>query len=193
MRWKSTRESYGTVSIALHWLMAAMITGLFFLGIYMTGLDYVHPWYKEAPHLHKSFGLMVFVLLVFRTLWALFNKKPAPVPMPAWESRSAAVVHWIFYPLLFGVTISGYLIAAADGRPIELFNWFDVPALVAGIDRQEDIAGSFHYYIAVFTICLAALHAMAALKHHFIDRDGTLLRMLGMLGMFGVYRKDIDQ
>ncbi len=176
----NTEEQYGLVAIVLHWVMAVMIIGLFSLGIYMTGLEYVDSWYTEAPHLHESFGLVVFMLLLFRTIWALVNIKPRPVPMSNWERKTATIVHRLFYFLLFGVTISGYLIPTADGRSIELFNWFEVPALISNIDRQEDIAGAVHYYLALLTIGLTGLHALAALKHHFVDKDGALLRMFGV-------------
>jgi cytochrome b561 len=76
------------------------------------------------------------------------------------------------------IPLSGYLISTADGRAIQVFDWFEVPALVTGIANQEDIAGAVHYWVAVALIALASLHGLAALKHHFLDRDGTLLRML---------------
>jgi cytochrome b561 len=174
----NNQKYYGLVSIALHWVMAVIIIGLFSLGLYMTGLDYMHPWYTDAPHVHKSIGLIFFLLLLFRTVWALANTKPDPVTMPDWERIIAAIVHKLFYFLLFGITISGYLIPTADGRGIEVFNWFEVPSLISHIENQEDIAGMVHYYLAVVTMSLTGLHTLAALKHHFVNKDATLLRML---------------
>jgi len=75
--------------------------------------------------------------------------------------------------------MSGYMISTADGRPISVFNWFDIPALPALIEQQEDIAGEIHFISATTLITLSLLHAAAALKHHFIDKDNTLRRMLG--------------
>ena len=72
------------------------------------------------------------------------------------------------------------MISTADGRGIEVFNWFEVPALPALIEQQEDVAGLVHYWLATSLIVLAGVHALAALKHHFINKDKTLLRMLGM-------------
>ncbi|MEK7772829.1 MAG: cytochrome b/b6 domain-containing protein, partial [Deltaproteobacteria bacterium] len=114
-RWTSTEERYGLVPIVLHWTMAVMIIVLFFLGEYMTGLEYTHPRYHLAPSLHKSLGLIVFALLVIRAAWTLINKKPAPVPMPDWERKTASVVQKLFYILLFGIAASVYLIPTADG------------------------------------------------------------------------------
>jgi len=177
---KNSAERYGLVAIMLHWVMAVMIIGLFLLGLYMTSLEYVHPLYVSAPHLHESFGLILFLLLILRSLWALINIKPSPVPMPAWEKKTALIVHRLFYFLLFGITISGYLIPTADGRSIELFDWFEVPALISGIEGQEEIAGAIHHYLALLTIALTGLHTLASLKHHFFDKDTAMLRMLGI-------------
>ncbi len=180
MRWVSTKESYGLVSIALHWSMAVLVIGMFALGEYMTGLDYMDPWYTLAPHLHKSFGLVVFALLVFRFAWALGTPKPELVEMPRWEKSVAVFVHWLFYPLLFAVLAAGYMIPTAKGRGVMFFNLFEVPALVSGLSHQEDVAGVIHRWLVFFTIALVILHTLASLKHHFINRDSTLLRMLGI-------------
>lgn len=157
-----------------------MIVALFALGVYMRGLTYYHPYYNLGPHLHKSFGLICFALLLFRVIWSILNQKPEHVNMPAWEWLSALIVHKLFYILLFAILISGYLIPTANGRAIELFNWFKVPAIISNIEGQEDIAGKIHYLAAIMAMGLAILHTLAAFKHHFIDRDDTLRRMLGL-------------
>ena len=80
--------------------------------------------------------------------------------------------------LLFAIMISGYLISTADGRGIDVFGLFQVPATLKGIPGQADIAGEVHFILAVSTITLAVIHALAAFKHHFVNRDRTLVRML---------------
>jgi cytochrome b561 len=75
--------------------------------------------------------------------------------------------------------LSGYLISTADGRPVDVFGIFTLPATLSGLPNQADTAGDLHLAMAIAVIVLAALHALAALKHHFIDRDRTLRRMLG--------------
>ena len=82
------------------------------------------------------------------------------------------------YLLLFGLFISGYLISTADGRAIDIFNWVSVPAFGELIENQEDVAGDIHFYLAWTVIIVAALHALAALKHHFINKDDTMKQML---------------
>jgi cytochrome b561 len=118
--------------------------------------------------------------MAVRLLWRLLDPPPAPLPShAAWERRAAGIAHRLLYLLLFAVMFSGYLISTADGRPLEVFGLFSIPAAVSGIENQEDIAGWVHLLLASSLVGLALLHALAALKHNFLDRDRTLLRMLG--------------
>jgi cytochrome b561 len=177
--WRNSRQQYGIISIALHWLVALLVFGLFGLGLWMVELDYYHRWYQRAPDLHKSIGISLFGLMLLRQLWRYTNPRPAPLPSHAnWEKRLAGAVHGFLYLLLFVLMLSGYLISTADGRAIEVFGLFRVPATLTGIPNQEDLAGVVHQILGYVLIGLVALHALAALKHHFLDRDGTLRRML---------------
>ena len=145
----------------------------------MTGLDYTDKWYIVAPFLHKSFGLTLFFIMLFRLFWRIKEHAPEPLSSHTDFERSAAkIAHLALYVLLFGTMASGYLISTADGRPISVFGLFEIPAIITGLPRQEDIAGLVHFYLAIAVMALAMLHALAALKHHFIDRDRTLRRML---------------
>jgi cytochrome b561 len=161
--------------------MAAAVVTLFTLGLYMTSLDYYDPWYRRAPHLHRSFGVLVMAVLALRLVWRWTNPLPAP---PAGSSalarRLAPLVHRLLYLLLCCIGISGYLISTADGRSVEVFDWFAVPAVIPAIDNMEDYAGLVHLGLAITMISAASLHALAALKHHFLDKDQTLRRMLGI-------------
>lgn len=87
--------------------------------------------------------------------------------------------HGFLYLALFAVMIAGYLISTADGVGIPVFGLFEVPALVSGLPDQADTAGVIHLWLAWALVIFSGLHALAALKHHFIDRDATLTRMLG--------------
>ena len=181
MQWKNTRTGYGLVAISLHWVVALTVIGLAILGLWMVDLSYYSPWYRSAPFWHKSIGLALFAVMLFRLLWRWANPSPAHLPNhQRWELNLAGIVHVLLYLLLFVIVISGYLISTATGQGISVFGWFDVPALVSGLPSQADRAGAVHYWVAIGVLGLAALHALGALKHHFIDRDDTLRRMLGM-------------
>ena len=75
--------------------------------------------------------------------------------------------------------LTGYLISTADGRDVEVFNLFSIPATIYGIEKQEDIAGEIHLVLAVILVSISFVHALAAIKHHFFDKDRTLKRMIG--------------
>lgn len=172
---------FGSISIFLHWLTALAIPTLFALGWWMTGLDYYHPWYLRAPEWHVGSGLLLFGLLILRVLWRAAQIAPQPLPTKhTWEARAAIWNHYLMLTLSLLASFSGYLIVTATGQAASIFDAFTVPALPAFMDRQEDLAGSLHWYSAVLLMALVALHAAAALKHHFLDRDATLTRMLGI-------------
>ena len=162
---------------ALHWLMAVAIFALYGLGLWIDELTYGHPLYQTLPEWHEGIGLILVVLLAGRFIWRLVNMEPDDTDMKPLERRAARVVHWGFYPLILAVLVSGYLISTADGRAISLFGWFDVPATLTG-RGQEDLAGDIHEILADVIIALAAVHAVAALKHHIIDGGRSLRRML---------------
>jgi cytochrome b561 len=176
--WRNSTESYGLISIVLHWLVAATAIGLFALGVWMVELTYYDPWYLRAPHIHKSIGVLLFGVMLARLAWRHSNPTPRLTGSPL-QNRLAAAVHSLLYALLLALMVSGYLISTADGRAIEVFDLLRVPATLSGLKNQEDIAGRAHQLLGYALMGVTALHAGAALKHHFIDRDGTLKRMLG--------------
>ncbi|SCZ57412.1 cytochrome b [Thiohalomonas denitrificans] len=180
MQWRNDTTRYGLAAVLMHWLVALTVFGLFGLGLWMTGLTYYDQWYQLGPWWHKSIGVSLFLLVLVRLGWRALNPQPVPLPSHArWEHRLAKTMHGLLYLLLFAIMISGYLISTADGRSLEVFGWFAIPATLHGIEHQEDIAGTIHLTLAITLVALASLHALAALKHHFLDRDRTLMRMLG--------------
>jgi len=146
----------------------------------MVELTYYHPYYKAAPELHKSIGLVFFAVMVFRVFWRtqqislehLFSHSKL-------EQKLGKIVHRVLYVLIFAIMFSGYLISTADDRGIEVFKLVTIPAIGAIIENQEDIAGLVHQWLAYLLISLSVLHALAALKHHIIDKDNTLNRIIG--------------
>lgn len=175
---KDRADTFGLGSILLHWVVALTIIGMYPLGLYIDTLSYYDPEYQTIPAWHKSIGVLLLALLAVRIFWRAINRTPDPVPQPRTLRWITKAVHRLLYLLPLITLVSGYMISTADGRPISVFNWFDVPALPAVMENQEDLAGEVHYWVATLMIGLAGLHALAALKHHFLDRDDTLIRML---------------
>ncbi|MGR5063030.1 cytochrome b [Photobacterium sp. DNB22_13_2] len=173
------RKAYDGLSILIHWLTAITVIGLFAAGLWMVDLNYYSQWYKPVPHWHKSVGICLAALTLFRLVWKHIKMQPS-IEGEAWEIAAAKMAHALIYILLIGIFTSGYLISTADGRAIEVFDWFAVPALGELFPNQADIAGEVHYYLAFTLIGLTSLHALAALKHHFINKDNTLKKMLGV-------------
>lgn len=180
MNIKNSGSEWGILSIAMHWVVAVVVFGLFGVGLYMVELDYYDSMYKTAPFVHKSIGVLLFLVMILRVVWRFVS--PPPVALSShqkWEVKLAHIVHIGLYCLLFVIMASGYLISTADGRPVSVFGWFEVPSVISGIDNQEDIAGEVHEILAYVLIGLVGVHAIGALKHHFIDKDLTVLRMFG--------------
>lgn len=176
---KNTESSYGTLSKALHWLVALVVFTMFVVGLWMVELDYYSDWYRTAPHYHKSVGILLSLVVIFRLVWRVTNKRPKPLATHSrLEIIAAHIAHLLLYVALFSIFISGYLISTADGRGIDVFNWFTIPSAGEFIEQQEDVAGTLHKWLAYGLIGLVSIHALAAVKHHFIDRDNTLKRML---------------
>lgn len=175
----NTQHRYGLISIVLHWLSAIAVFGLFALGYWMVDLTYYSEWYRTAPHIHKSIGLILLGLTIFRLVWKLLTVKPKMLEHHQdWEKHIAKMTHNLLYLLLITIMCSGYLISTADGRGIEVFDWFTVPSAGELFNNQAELAGLFHEFAAYGLMGIVALHALGALKHHFIDKDTTLKRML---------------
>jgi len=170
-------KKYNTPARLFHWASAIIVIGLFAAGYWMVDLSYYSEWYQTAPHWHKSVGLCFVVLTLARFIWKLISNAPA-IEGSELEKKAAKGAHHLVYLLLLTMFLSGYLISTADGRGIEVFNWFTVPGLGSFIENQEDLAGQIHEYAAYILIGLSSLHAIAALKHHFINKDNTLKKML---------------
>jgi cytochrome b561 len=179
MQLKNSEQGFGAVAIAVHWIAALTIIGLFATGLYMRSLSYYDSLYQVLPPIHKGIGILLFMLIVFRLIWRVVNVQPKPLENHSKaEKVGAKLAHLGLYLLMLVVMISGYLISTAKGHPVDVFGLFEVPALISEGESQGDLAGMIHEYVAYVLIGLAVLHALGALKHHFIDKDRTLLRMI---------------
>ena len=179
MQLTNTNKNFGLVSILLHWIMAMIIVGLFILGKIMHELDYYDTYYHILPWWHKSFGLAIAFFLVIRLFWKWVNPAVSAItPNKPIELKVAKLVHALLYLLILICCISGVMISTAEGAGIEFFGWFEIPAIVSNGASQADLAGEIHEISTLALLVLAGLHMLAALKHHFINKNNTLKRML---------------
>ncbi|PHS26347.1 MAG: cytochrome b [Methylophaga sp.] len=178
---KNDQNNFGLITILLHWLVALVTFGLFGLGLWMMSLGYYDDWYQQAPDLHEGVGVIFFIFLLIRIVWRWINPPPKSLPtLKKWEKVSSYLAHGMLNFLLLVIAISGYLIITAKGESVQVFDLFNVPASLTGFANQEDIAGEIHLLAAWAVIGLAAIHTLAALKHHFFDKDATLRRIFGL-------------
>ena len=177
--WRSGRDHYGLVAIGFHWTIAVLFVGLVGLGAWMVGLTYYDPWYNDSLALHKAIGIVVMALALAKFGWKLVDRKPGFGPeVRAYERAGATATHWILGALLIVLPVTGYLISTSEGAGIDVFGLFEVPAFLDVSTGTRDLAIDIHYYLAYGGIALVGIHAGAALKHTFIDKGSTLIRML---------------
>jgi cytochrome b561 len=178
LQWRNSADRYGLVQIVFHWVTVVAVAVLIPLGLWMTSLDYYDPWYRRAPDIHRALGVLLGLLLLARLLARWLQPRPRPLSDQALEHRLAQAAHGLLYLLPLLIVLSGYLLSTADGRAVDVFGWFSVPATVQGIDGQADLAGDIHFVLAMVLLAVVALHAAAAFRHHWLLRDDTLRRML---------------
>jgi cytochrome b561 len=169
---------YTRTAIALHWIVAALIITALAMGWTMIGMS-ISPLKLRVYSWHKWIGVTVLILFFARGLWRLTHKPPALLPMPAWQRFGAHALHAALYFFMLVQPLTGWLYSNAVGYPVVFLGLIPLPNLVA---RNKELAKVFDNIHGVSAFVIAALvvcHILAALKHHFIDRDTTLLRMLG--------------
>ena len=179
MPYLNTPDQYGLVAKLLHWLIAALIIALLGIGWWMVDLSYYDPWYHDALSWHKSLGIILGLVVIFKLLWSLYDKPPAPqVSLNSFERGASGIAHSILRWGMLVIPITGFLVSASEGAAVDVFDWFSTPAFIQVNDGVRDIAINIHYYFAYGLLGLVVLHAAAAIKHQFIDKKGTLKRML---------------
>jgi cytochrome b561 len=179
MALKNTTETYGAVARWMHWATAFIVIGLLCVGLYMSGLD-PSPAKLALYGLHKSFGTLVLAIVALRILWKGINPHPHPLPNHArWEVLLARFIHACLYLALVGMPLSGWIMTGAADFPHTFFNLFTVPDIVPGKNEALfKLMREAHELCANALIGAVALHFAGALKHHIVDRDDTLRRML---------------
>jgi len=172
-------ERYTKTAILLHWLTALLIIAAFTLGLVMTDIPGITPTKLKYYSWHKWLGVTVLALAVIRVLWRKANRPPAQLAsMTALQVKMADGMHYLLYFLIFAVPLSGYLYTTAAGVPVVYLGLFPIPSLFEADTTLKEILKPVHYWLNMLLAAAVAGHVLAALKHHFIDRDGVLKRML---------------
>lgn len=181
MQLGNSTQTYGLVSILLHWVMAVALVGMYFSGDYMVELEYYDRLYHTLPTLHKATGVVLGGLLLVRLAWLFSQPRPLPASGNAPELTHLAgkLGHLAIYGLLLLLLASGYLISTAKGHGIQVFGLFELPALLPESKERGELAGDIHEIAGTLFILLVGVHALAAFIHHFYWKDHTLTRMLG--------------
>lgn len=179
---RNPADRWGGVSILLHWASALLIVAIAIIGFYMTSM----PRSLAAVQvyaLHKSLGLTLLALVALRLCWRLAAGAPAPVPgTPRWQALAASSAHWMLYLLMLLVPLTGWAYNSASNFALQWFGQFNLPRLVAPDPETRDLWRAAHHWAFYALAAVVLLHAAAALKHHYFDRDPTLRRMLPRFG-----------
>jgi cytochrome b561 len=172
---------YSMQAIVLHWLVALLIFVGFPLGIYMVDLP-LSPDKLKLYSYHKWIGVTVFVLVAVRLGWRLTHTPP-PLPdgMAVWERRASAIVHGLLYLLMIAIPLSGWLMSSAKGFQTVWFGVLPLPDLVGKDKELGKLLEEVHELLNFALLGLVIAHVAGALKHHFIERDDILARMLTFL------------
>ncbi|MDR1967909.1 MAG: cytochrome b [Burkholderiaceae bacterium] len=178
MNWRNTSKRYGCLSVGLHWLTLLLMAAVYAF----VELHELFP--KDTPerafmmYAHFSLGLLVMVLTLARLglRWSAPTPRIEP-PIPHWQAVFSQLVHGLLYLLLLGLPLVGWMMVSASGRPV-LFFGIELPALLDSNRALSKLLKEVHETIGTLGYALIALHAAAALVHHYVMHDNTLTRML---------------
>lgn len=169
---------YTATAKLLHWLMAILIPAAMALGMYVEGLPF-SPEKLKLISWHKWAGVTLFMLALLRLGWRLFHPPP---PLPASMSPmlrfAAHAGHLLLYVLMLAIPLTGWLMSSAKGVPTVWFGILPIPDLLAKDEALGKLLQVTHKYLNWLLAATLAGHVAAALKHHFVDRDDILRRML---------------
>lgn len=175
--------SYTLTAVVLHWATAVIVISGAVLGIYMHELPF-SPMKLRLYSYHKWMGVTVFLLAAARLAWRARHRPPAmPDNMPAWERKAALSAHAMLYVFMLLVPAVGWLMSSAHGFQTVYLGVLPIPDLIGKDKELAEALEEAHEFLSLAFVALVVLHAAAALKHHFIDRDDVLRRMLGSRGL----------
>lgn len=175
-------QRYTRTAISLHWLIALLIVAAFTLGLIMSDMPGLSMTKLKYFSWHKWLGITIFILALLRVVWRLIHPAPAiAAGIPDWQRLAAIWMHRLLYLLIVVIPLTGYFYSLAAGVPVVYLGIIPLPVLIEKNAFLKDVLDNVHSILNFTMAGLVALHVLGALKHQFIDRDGTLARMLPFL------------
>ena len=174
----SVAHRYTNTAVFLHWVIFAMIACGFALAVYMTDLPF-SPLKLKYYSWHKWIGVSIFLLVLVRIAWRCTHAAPPlPPAMSEWQRRAASASHVLLYLLIVVIPLSGWLYSSSAGVPTVYLGLVQLPDLLARDKSLAELLKTVHGALNYSMLALVAIHAAAAVRHHFVDRDDVLSRML---------------
>jgi len=182
MQLRNNSSRYGALALAAHWMTALLVLASWLLGTYGDLLPRGTPG-EVGLLVHMCLGLTVLLILLPRLAWRLIDQQPNPerTHLGVWGERASTIVHYALYALLLAVPILGILTQFMRGHPLPIFGLFKIASPLSADRSLARSLKDVHGWLADGVLILAALHAAAAILHHWVLRDNTLRRMLPIL------------
>lgn len=179
MRLRNSPDGYGVIPQLLHWLTVGLVVLAWALGAFDDALP-KGTARAAGLFVHISAGLAILAVLAARLLWRLADPPPPlePTVLGAWLDRAGRLAHYALYALLIAAPVAGIVLQFARGDALPLFGLFEVPSPWPANRTFARNVKEFHEVLANGLVILAGLHTTAALVHHWVFRDRTLVRML---------------
>ena len=173
----NTRDSYGLIARILHWLIFLLVAGMLMGGFSLSYLP-SNGIKSFVISIHKSTGFIIFVLMIARLLWRFYSPPPRDLGESLILNYAAHVLHIVLYILLFLQPLVGILMSQSYGYPVSVFGIFELPQIIWKSQVLANFFSKVHTVIGVLLTVSIIIHAAAALKHHYLDRNRILIRML---------------
>lgn len=172
----NTHNQWGLVSRILHWSSSLLIIGMLAVGFYMA--DYADPPFKyELYGYHKSLGVLLLFLIIFRFIWRLSQPVPGLQPLAKPFNFMMKASPYVLYFLMLAMPLSGIVMSQAGGHPISIFGWVEVPKIISKNQELSALANKTHDILGWVFVMIISLHLLAALFHQFILKDDMISRM----------------
>jgi cytochrome b561 len=173
----NTRDTYGLIARILHWLIFFLVAGMLIGGFSLSYLP-SNGIKSFVISIHKSTGFIIILLMIARLLWRFYNPLPRDLGESLRLNYAAHVLHIVLYILLLLQPLVGILVSQTFGYPVSVFGIFELPQIIWKSQLLANFFSKVHTVIGVLLTVSIIIHAVAALKHHYIDRNRTLIRML---------------